>query len=175
MKSYAGYTQHDIHCTFYTPDTLRKLLSKPKDEIPKDKECNVVYRIPCADCNAVYIGETKRTLIQRTREHARAVSNGDVDKNEIADHCWENNHRFDWERKAIIDRELNSVSRKIKETIHSISDTNHINSISYGLPDIWLPALNRKSYGSHRPKLAPKSHANLHNFQVLDSPGASDL
>ena len=103
----------------------------------------MVYKIPCADCNAVYIGETKRSLNQHAKEHARAVKTGDVDKNEIADHCWKNDHRFNWENKAIIDRELNSVSRKIKETIHSIADKNSINSISYGLPDIWLPALNK--------------------------------
>ena len=64
---------------------------------------NICHRkIPCADCNAVYIGETKRSLNQRAKEHARAVKNGDVDKNEIADHCWKNDHKFNWENKAII-------------------------------------------------------------------------
>ena len=33
-------------------------------------------------------------------------------------------------------------ARKIKETIHSIKDKNHINSISYNLPEIWIPNLN---------------------------------
>ena len=73
--------------------------------------------------------------------------NGDVDKNEIADHSWKLDHKFDWENKIIIDREQNWRVRKIKETIHSISDKNHINSISYSLPEIWLPAL-KKPYGN---------------------------
>ena len=33
-------------------------------------------------------------------------------------------------------------ARKIKETIHSIKDKNHINSISNNLPEIWIPNLN---------------------------------
>ena len=47
------------------------------------------------------------------------------------------------EKKAIIDHEQNMVSRKIKETIQSINYRNHINSISYSLPDIWIPALTK--------------------------------
>ena len=115
--------------------------------IEKGKQNNIVYKIPCADCNAVYIGESKRSFDQRSKEHVRAVKNGDVDKNEIADHSWKLDHKFDWENKIIIDREQNWRVRKIKETIHSISDKNHINSISYSLPEIWLPAL-KKPHGN---------------------------
>ena len=89
----------------------------------------------------------RSSIDQRSKEHVRAVKNGDVDKNEIADHSWKLDHKFDWENKIIIDREQNWRVRKIKETIHSISDKNHINSISYSLPEIWLPAL-KKPYGN---------------------------
>lgn len=142
------FRQHKIRCTFYSSDTLRNMLSHPKDPVEANKQNNIVYKIPCGDCNAVYIGESKRTLDQRSKEHARAVRNGDIEKNEIADHSWKYNHRFDWEKKTIIDREQNMVSRKIKETIHSINDRNHINSISYSLPDIWIPALTKRKNGN---------------------------
>ena len=55
------------------------------------------------------------------------MKNQDVDKNEIADHCWKNDHEMNWEERKVIDAEH---ARKIKETIHSIKDKNHINSIS---------------------------------------------
>ena len=77
-------------------------------------------------------------------KHVYAVKNGDVKKNEIADHSWKLDHRFDWDKKTIIDREQDWTVRKIKETVHSISNKNHINSISHSLPEIWLPALNNK-------------------------------
>ena len=37
----------------------------------------VVYSIPCADCPAIYIGETGRTLKVHMEEHKRAVKSKD--------------------------------------------------------------------------------------------------
>ena len=45
--------------------------------------------------------ETKRSFKVRTNEHKRAVKNQDVDKNEIADHCWKNDHEMNWEEMKI--------------------------------------------------------------------------
>ena len=87
---------------------IKLTLSNPKDKIEKGKQNNIVYKIPCSDCNAVYIGESKIYFDQRSKEHVRAVKNGDVDKNEIADHSWKLDHKFDWENKIIIDREQKS-------------------------------------------------------------------
>lgn len=137
------FNQHKIRCTFYSSETLRKRLSHPKDKIAKDNQNNIIYRIPCQDCDAVYIGESKRSLKQRSTEHARAVKNGDVTKNEIADHCWKFDHKFNWDEKRIVDKEQDWTSRKVKETIHSLNEKKHINSISYTLPDIWLPILRK--------------------------------
>ena len=111
------FQKHKFRCTFYSCDTLRKTLSNPRDKIEKGKQNNIVYKIPCGDCNAVCICESKRYF------DVSAVKNGDVDKNE-ADHNWKIDHKFDWENKIIIDREQNWRVRKIKETIHSISDKN---------------------------------------------------
>ena len=57
------------------------------------------------------------------------MKNQDVDKNEIADHCWKNDHEMNWEERKVIDAEPYIYARKIKETIHSIKDKNHINNI----------------------------------------------
>ena len=67
----------------------------------------------------------------------------DTDKNEIVDYGLKNDHRFNFEGKSVIDCETNTVPRKVKETIHSIKDKNHINSIFHTLPDIWLPTLSK--------------------------------
>jgi len=134
---------HKIKCAFYSKNTLRKHLSKPKDAVPQEQRNNIVYKIPCKDCDATYIGESKRSFKVRSSEHMRAVRNMDIEKNEIADHCWKFNHEMNWNNKKVIDTEPYVWSRKIKETIHSINDTNHINSISYNLPEIWHPNLGQ--------------------------------
>ena len=56
------FNKYNIKSTFYTPTTLRSLLSKPKDPIPKVDRNNVIYQLDCKNCEAVYVGETKRTL-----------------------------------------------------------------------------------------------------------------
>ena len=44
-------------------------------------------------------------------------------------------------RKKVIDRESSLIPRKIKETVHSLKNPDHINKISYMFPEIWLPNL----------------------------------
>ncbi|XP_057298389.1 uncharacterized protein LOC130629264 [Hydractinia symbiolongicarpus] len=140
----SSFKKYKIKCILNSKDTLRSTLSKPKDKINMEEQNNVVYEIPCKDCDAVYIGETKRKFKQRVQEHMCAVRNGDVKKNEIADHSWSRSHQFNWDEKKIIDRESRTTARKIKETINSVERNKHINSISYQLPEIWLPALQKK-------------------------------
>ena len=139
------FRKHKIKGIFNSKDTLRKILSHPKDKIPQGRNNNVIYQIPCSDCNAVYIGETKRKFDCRVQEHKKAVQNGDISKNEIANHSWTKNHNFNWDGKKILDREKGWTARKVKETIFSIKNNKHINSISYNLPDIWLPALRKNT------------------------------
>ena len=56
----------------------------------------VVYQIPCAQCNEVYIGETGRPLKTKISEHNRAVATGDV-WNANATHWMKTNHNMDWD------------------------------------------------------------------------------
>ena len=63
----------NIKCAFYSDNTIRKFLSKPKDKIPKDCQNNIVYKVPCKDCPANYINESKRTFNTRVKEHKRAI------------------------------------------------------------------------------------------------------
>ena len=79
-----------------------------------------------------------------TKWHTRAESAADTRRYETANHCWKYNHDFDWENKKIMDYETNTTARKIKETIHSFSNNNHINRISHRLPPILFPALKLK-------------------------------
>ena len=119
--------------------TLRKLLCKPNDQVATQDNNNIVYEIDCSNCQAVYFGESKRSLKSGANEHKRSVRNCDCDKNEIAKHCWEADHNSNWHQKKVIDTGSRFIPRNIKETIHSLKNTNQINKISYMLPEIWLP------------------------------------
>ena len=106
---------------------MRKLLCKPKDQVATEDKNNIVYEI---DCSNSKLSKSKRSLKSRSDEHKRSVRNCDCDNNEIAKHCWEADHNFNWDQKKFVDRESRLISRKIKETIHSLKNPNHI--IKYG-------------------------------------------
>ena len=130
---------HKIRSTFYTE--MCKLLCKPKDRVATEDKNNIVYEIDCSNCQAVYFSESKQSLKLRSDEQKRCIRNCHCDKNEIAKHCWEADPTFNWDQKKAIDRESRLIPRKIKETIYSLKNSNHINKISSMLPEIWLPNL----------------------------------
>ena len=92
---------HKIRSTFYTEMTLRKLLCKPKDRVATEDKNNIIYKIDCSNCQAVYFDESKRSLKLHSDEHKRSVRNCDCDKNKTAKHCWE------------VDHTLNGIGRKL--------------------------------------------------------------
>ena len=65
----------------------------------------------------------------------------DCEKNETAKHCSEADHNFSRDLNKVVDRESRFIPEKIKETIHSLKNPNHINKISNMLPEIGLPNL----------------------------------
>ena len=83
-----------------------------KEPQPKWKKKGVVYQVPCAKCDSVYIGETGRTL--ELSEHKGAVMRHDV-KNGITVHAWTKQHKVDWQAATGKHVETNHTKRK---TIH---------------------------------------------------------
>ena len=65
-------------CTFYTNTTSRTLLSHAKDTVPSEQRNNIVYKYDCKNCEAVYFGESKRTLAERTKDDGRSTSDNMV-------------------------------------------------------------------------------------------------
>ena len=67
----------DLWVVFKSGPTLRSLLTKVKDRLPKEKLAGVFYQIPC-QCGKVYIGEMQRHLETRVKEHRDACNKGDM-------------------------------------------------------------------------------------------------
>ena len=66
-----------------------------------------IYKINCEQCEKVYIGQTKRNLETRTKEHFRNLRLNYTDKSAIASHFWNTGHEIN--NSANI---LKSVNRK---------------------------------------------------------------
>ena len=57
---------------------LSSKFPKLKDCVLDHEKSGLVYQISCCDCDAVYIGETGRSVTTRKRVHVDAVKNLDV-------------------------------------------------------------------------------------------------
>ena len=116
---------------------------KVKQQRPKEKRNGVVYEIPCANCDSVYIGETSRSLSERLKEHKYAVRTGNM-KNGLAAHAWNNDHQVDWEMAKVRLQEQHYWKRKVLEAIHIQKEERTSNlDIGLNINSIWTPILHK--------------------------------
>ena len=95
---------------------------------------------------------TSSVVSQITRKLSVLRDNKLIDKQQYlklkptghtAKHCWKYNHDFDWNNKRVLDFEKNWKTRIIKEAIYSEENKQHINGVSFRLPTIWKPILQK--------------------------------
>lgn len=98
---------------------LNQFYSKKKDPIPDSELSDVVYKIDCNDCSAVYIGETAQRLKTRMQQHKSTVNTTTAPKTALAKHAKDNGHVFDFDGVTILER--NRFKRKLQ-----ICEVNHI-------------------------------------------------
>ena len=106
-----------VKAVFKPASTLRQTLMQVKTCIPEERKRGVVYEVSCKECHHTYIGETKRTLKVRLREHKQAVKRGDP-KNSIAVHAHESNHTIDWDGSRV--KRSSMIGYRQRRTIEAI-------------------------------------------------------
>lgn len=113
--------------SFHTLHNTGKTLINTKTPIPEDEKCGI-YKLKCDDCNTVYIGQTGRSLKQRTTEHLRAQKTQDHSSN-FADHLLECGHNFTG-KATLLHQHHKSHKLNILETLeitrHNTHNTNVI-------------------------------------------------
>ena len=105
-KSLARY---DISTSFHSNTNLKSLLSHTKSTTPPCNVKNVIYKIPCGDCDQFYIDQTSRPFIKRIKEHEACFrlnnytddSTGNIES-APAKYGKENGHRINWKSTSII-------------------------------------------------------------------------
>ena len=125
------YKKRQITSAMKPHSTLRTILVHPKDKTdPKEG----VYTIDCAGCPKKYVGETKRKLKVRVKEHrteTEKVNNGtrytrdrrrqsetEMWGSAITDHAMKENHVIDWDSAKIVERERDDQARGVKEAVY---------------------------------------------------------
>lgn len=65
-------------------------------------------------CERPYLGETDRLLQVKVKEHQKLTRLGETKKSRILQHCWEEQHRIQWDEATIATREDDPTIRKLK-------------------------------------------------------------
>jgi len=102
---------------FTIPNTLNFFIKTGKDRIDTTNRCNVVYKIDCNNCGASYVGQTKRRLITRIREHKKDINKKSGTPSVISSHRMQD-HEFDWACVQVLDCENSWYKRIISEMMH---------------------------------------------------------
>ena len=107
-----------------THTNVGQLFSKLKSRTKKENQSDVIYKVPCSNCQATYVGQTTQYLKKRMEAHRYR-------KNEItalSRHASEQKHGFDFANVEVLDIEQNSFKRKILEMLYIRKDKNSVNN-----------------------------------------------
>ena len=101
--------------------TIGHSIPSSKDPISPDEINCLVYEISCNGCEFVYIGQTKRNLNTRLKEHQRAIRQLKPENSALCEHAMENDHLIGWSKARIVKVETNYFKRLTAESwfIHS--------------------------------------------------------
>jgi hypothetical protein len=123
----AAFDNSDYIAGYRCLNKLNRYIKTHKDKNNSNNQNNVIYRICCKDCDATYIGQTKRQLCTRVKEHKNNIRLDPSKHSVVTEHIIKENHMFDWDNTQIMDIEKNFHKRLISETIHIKEQSNSIN------------------------------------------------
>jgi hypothetical protein len=143
--------------------TLKDMTCNLKDKLALKETPNAIYRIPCGECAASYLGESKRRLGDRIVEHERAIKNLEPEKSAWVNHINETSHMPDWKKLEVLDVERNWSKRRFKEAIFIMKEEDPINrNEGLGISEIFKPMLLKGAKGSKN-----KFRANTNRRVIL--------
>ncbi|CAN7976424.1 unnamed protein product [Ixodes persulcatus] len=142
---------YGIAVTHKPVSTLGHFLPLPKDRPPKEKAQCLIYQIPCAECDASYVGETKN-FPERLRRHKYDVKEKDIQGSALAEHAQKTGHVIGFERSFILDTERNWRKRLLIESWHIQNTSNNLNRSTGTLPSSYIHGLKCASHRNRRGK-----------------------
>jgi len=128
-KNFIQYFKNISFCklAFICYNKFNKFIKVHNDPLLVASRPNVVYKINnsinCQDCDASYVGQTKRILNTRISEHRNHIRKSSPQASVITDHRLEFNHEFDWDNAELLDEEINYNKRLISEIINKKTKT----------------------------------------------------
>jgi len=99
------------------------LLGNTKDKV-NETEKSGIYQIQCENCEKCYIGQTRRNIGIRFKEHIRNIKNQETNKSPIAEHVLEENHNI--QTIQLLKQVNNYQELNIREAIEMSKNKNNL-------------------------------------------------
>lgn len=91
---------------------LNNFIKRGKDFTTNSDKCHCIYIINCKNCKASYVGQSKRPLHIRIKEHKNSRMSV------FTKHSEETGHSFDWDNFQIIRQENDQGKREFAEMVY---------------------------------------------------------
>ena len=130
----------DMTVVHSSGNKLQQLLGNPKDKIELNERSGI-YEISCKDCNLKYVGQTKRPIITRFKEHMAHLRYGRTEKSSVAQHAFDNSHRIDIDNLKLLRNVTNNRQLDAFESLEISKCKNSMNSDKGPIPNsplYWL-------------------------------------
>lgn len=121
---------------------MARHLRTPKDVIPL--QTPGVYKINCS-CGSSYVGQTKRTIAERVKEHIAAVKNRQINKSAISEHLLESgsNHWIELHDPKVLSTDRHYYPRIVREAIEIKKHVNFNREDGHKLSTSWNPVFSK--------------------------------
>jgi len=107
--------KHGVKTVFTSAQSLSDMLCNNKSELPRNSHPGV-YLLRC-QCQAFYIGETKKRVHTRIEEHEMNVFKGNWKCSGATEHAKNCPQKFEWKEASTLSMEPNYRRRKVRESL----------------------------------------------------------
>lgn len=121
-----SFRKENISLAPKTTTKLKSLLHTTKDK-RNEYDKPGIYKANCAECDAVYIGQTRRSLKVRRREHLSYIHNIEAYRSGLAEHIITHKHSIGDENFTLIETESNANRLNVLESLHIHINRNNVN------------------------------------------------
>ncbi|XP_047543194.1 uncharacterized protein LOC125075524, partial [Vanessa atalanta] len=131
--------------TIYKPHKKVSQFLRPiKSNIPL--QTAGVYKLEC-ECGLSYIGQTKRSIGTRVKEHIGDVKNRRSSKSAVCEHALDKpNHFIRFDKPQILAREHRFIPRMIREAIEIQKHPNFNREDGWRLSNTWDPLIKNLKF-----------------------------
>lgn len=125
------FNKHNLQVLYNSTNKLSTLLGSTKDKTPTEDKSGI-YSIKCSDCNDIYIGQTRRKISDRFKEHIRNIKYNKPDRSSVAEHSLTHNHNIEKCNLKLL-KNINNYSKlDAYESLLIIKNSNNTMNSDFG-------------------------------------------